>query len=122
MKATIVGNLGKDAEAFTTKSGKGGVKFSVAETVGWGDDKKTQWVNCTLWGERGNKLLQYLTKGNKIVVFGDVSVREYQDSNGCSRWSLDCNVGDVTLVGSKQESASSSSAPSAPVADDDIPF
>lgn len=126
MKGTIVGNLGKDAELKQTDAGKTRVVFSIADTVGWGDNKKTQWVNCTIFGERGEKLKQYLTKGLKVVVFGEVSVRDYTDKNGIAKWSIDCVVSDVVLCGGKSAADSShdsvGGAPKVTIDNDEIPF
>lgn len=129
MKATIVGNLGKDSEMRSTNGGTSVVAFSVAETIGFGDKQTTQWVNCSMFGARAEKLKEYLLKGTKVVVFGDVSVREYQDRNGCMKWSLDCRVDDLKLVGGKKdESAKGNGAsPSQEAAgttfdNDNIPF
>lgn len=119
MKATIVGNLGKDAEMKTADSGNTRLVFSVADTVGYGDNKKTQWVNCTLFGKRGESLGKYLTKGAKVVIFGEVSLRQYDDKNGMARTSIDCVVSDVVLVGGGSEKKE---APAAAPIDDDIPF
>ena len=124
MKATIVGNLGQDCEVKKTNTGKTVCNFSVADSVGYGDDKKVQWVRCAMFGERGEKLKQYLVKGQGVVVFGDVAVNEYQDKNGCNKSSIDCNVTDVKLVGGsgKKSDSSTSSASQNHVQTDDVPF
>ncbi len=127
MKGTIVGNLGGDAEVRTTPAGKTVTNFSVADTVGWGDKKKTQWVRCNLWGDRGNKLSEYLKKGQQVVVFGEVSLNEYTAKDGTVKHNLECNCDDIRLVGKRNDSGGA--APAAAPAqgevsfnDDDIPF
>lgn len=125
MKGTIIGNLGRDAEIKTSDAGSNRLVFSVADTVGWGENQKTQWVNCTLFGKRADSLIKYMLKGTKVVIFGEVSVREYEDKNGCNRWSLDCVVSDVVLAGKpKSDSAPAAAAPKkeSSVDEDDIPF
>lgn len=125
MQATIIGNLGKDSEVTTTKNGKTFLKFSIADTVGFGENKKTQWVNCTDFRQSSvDKLKQYLLKGTKVVVFGEVSLNEYETNDGVTKTSLQCVVNNIVLVGSsnKETSAPSKKDNSTNFADDDIPF
>ena len=97
----ISGRIGRDGEV--RKVGDGNVcNFSVAENVGFGDSKKTQWWSCALWGNRGDKLAPYLTKGSAVTVCGEVSVREYNGKDGTAKWELTCRVLDVALQGSRE--------------------
>lgn len=94
---TIAGRLGKDAEIRTTSSGKPVASFSVADDQG--REKGTIWWNCQLWGERGEKLAQYLRKGSPVTVTGSLSEREYEGKKY-----FDVRVNDVALQGGKQDS------------------
>ena len=96
----FIGNIGQDAVVRFTQAGKAVTSFSAAMSSGWGDRKVTTWVNCTIWGERGQKLAPYLLKGQKVGVNGEASLREWE-SNGKSGTSFECNVQDVTLCGEK---------------------
>lgn len=97
LNATIAGNLGKDAE--TRQAGSSTVTgFNVAVEQRGKDGKKTQWVNCSMWGSRGEKLAGFLTKGSKVCVSGELTTREYNDKTY-----LELNVSDVTLMGGGQE-------------------
>lgn len=97
LNAVIAGNIGKDAE--TRDAGSSTVTgFAVAVEQRGRDGKKTQWVNCSMWGGRGQKLAGYLTKGTRICASGELTTREY---NG--KTYLELNVSDVTLMGGGQE-------------------
>ena len=97
LNATIAGNIGKDAE--TRTAGQGTVTgFNVAVEQRGRDGKKTTWVGCSLWGSRGEKLAQYLTKGSKVCVAGELTTREHD-----GKTYLDLNVSDVTLMGGGQD-------------------
>ncbi len=75
--------LGKDSEMGTTGSGKQVLNFVGAYDIGYGDNKKTQWVECSLWGDRGQKVAQYLLKGSQIVVtLDDLHSDAYTGKNG----------------------------------------
>lgn len=134
----IAGRLGRDAEIRHVNE-TDVCNFSVAENIGFGDRKATQWWNCALWGSRGEKLAQYLTKGTAVTVCGEVTTREYTAKDGTPKFELQCRVLEVTLQGSRdggdQEAANhktpektpqqqkrEQAAPSKGEFDDDIPF
>lgn len=122
---SIAGNIGKDAE--TRTSGDTTVtSWSVAVEERKGQEKATMWFDCSLWGQRGKSLEQYLTKGSKVSLSGDFGTREH---NG--KTYLTIRVDQVTLMGGKpaddrQSSASRASMdaqrPPAQAMDDEIPF
>lgn len=99
MTSTIIipGRIGQDA---TTKDvGDTTVtEFSVADDQRVKGEKVTVWWKCAMWGERGEKLAQYLTKGSAICVTGTPSFRTYE-KDGETRVSAECRVADVTLLG-----------------------
>lgn len=106
----VSGNLGKDAET------KGeATHFSIASNEKVKGEKVTTWVNCTLWGKRGEALRQYLTKGSKVCASGTVRLREYE-SQGQKKQSLDLMVDQIELMGGgeKKEGATKSDDESMP--------
>ena len=89
------GHIGKDA--VLRKAGTRDVaSFSVGHSERYGD-KGTMWLNCSLFGDRAQKLSQYLTKGKFVIVTGSISQRTYE-VNGETRHSLDLNVTDITFA------------------------
>jgi single-strand DNA-binding protein len=99
----FTGNIGRDAETRFTPAGDAVTGFSVAVKAGYGDKATTTWVNCNIWGKRGETLAQYLVKGALVGISGECSLREYQDKEGQKKASLDVRVNDVTLLGKKPE-------------------
>ena len=91
---TIAGNIGKDAVVRTTQGGESVTGWTVAVEERQGQDKRTIWFDCTLWGKRGSGLAQYLTKGTRVAVSGDLSTREH---NG--KTYLTVRASEVTLLG-----------------------
>jgi len=125
---TITGNVGRDCEVRYTPAGKAVASFSIGNQIGWGENKKTAWFRCTLWGERATKLSEYIKKGMKLTVSGEVSLNEYE-SNGEKRASLELNVREVELPprnSSESQQQVPASQQAAPPAGDDfndsIPF
>lgn len=123
----VTGRLGKDAELRQLQSGKNVLNFSVGTDVGYGQNKKTVWVDCSMFGERGGKIEQYLTKGTAVTVVGDGDLRTW-DSNGKSGASLTVNVREVEFQGGgnrdgKQSKPQSQGGWDQPEdLDDNIPF
>ena len=122
---TIGGGITRDAVTRTTQGGDKVTGFSVAVSEGFGDNKRTLYFDCSLWGVRGEKLAQYLTKGSRVAVSGDFSTREHE-----GKTYMTVRASEVTLMGGKAEGQSSPNddaggssrrAPSNDM-DDEIPF
>jgi len=132
----FTGNLGRDAETRFTPAGDAVTGFSVAVKAGFGEKATTTWVNCNLWGKRGEAISQYLVKGALVGISGECSLREYQDKEGQKKSSLEVRVNDLTLLGKKEggnrpeenphtpprQQAAKRDSNFDPFADDSIPF
>lgn len=120
------GNLGGDAEVRYTPNGKSVTGFSVAIKSGWGDKAQTNWLRCSMWGQRGESVAPYLLKGQQVVISGEISVREWQNDAGETKTSLECNVNSLSLVGGKPMDGMVERKPEQPeqkeIVEDDIPF
>lgn len=108
----FIGNIGQNATTRFTPNGKAITSFSVALTSGFGDNKVTTWLNCSIFGERGEKLADYIVKGKQIGISGEFTARPYATKEGVEKLSLDVAVRDVTLLGGK-DGQSDTSTPSA---------
>lgn len=123
----FTGNLGRDAEVRYTKGGTAVLSFSIAVKHGYGDNSGTMWVSCALFGKRAEgKVVEYLTKGQQVVVSGEVSLNEYQNSEGQTKTKLQLKVDNLDLVGGKAAGGTNTKQ-QAPKASDtdfnqDIPF
>lgn len=74
------GNVGKDLEVRVTPNGKHIGSFPLPVKSGWGDNEKTSWVTCKMFGERVQKLAQYITKGTKLTVSGAFVMDEWENN------------------------------------------
>lgn len=104
-KGNLAGYVASDA---TIKQAGGNTvcEFSIPHRVK--KDDPTTWVRCTIWGDRGTKLLPMLTKGTPVSVVGSLTFREFEGKNG-KQFSVEMRVDDVALLGrGSGESASSS--------------
>ena len=127
--------LGRDAELRSTPAGKQLCNFAGAYDVGYGDNKRTQWIDCTLWGDRAQKVVGHLTKGTQIVICGDdLEVETFQKNDQTQGVKLKCRVvsfdfaGGITVQREQvqppvQQAPTQQQAPAGfDEFDDDIPF
>lgn len=69
--------IGKDAE-LRSANGKPVLSLSVVYDVGYGANKKSQWLNLAMWGAQAEKVVQHFTKGKQIVArVDDLHIEEY---------------------------------------------
>lgn len=124
----VIGRVGKDA--VSRNGGQSVVAgWSLAVDSGFGDKKQTIWIDCSMWGQRAEKLAPMILKGDRLGVQGELGTREHE-----GKTYITLKVSEVTLLGDKRGAQSPGNASgkgaqqSAPVAsgdgfdDQDIPF
>jgi single-strand DNA-binding protein len=153
-KVILVGNLGKDPVVRSTNDGAKIVSFSVATSETWRDKatgerkEKTEWHNVVIFNENIGKIAeQYLRKGSKCYLEGQLQTRKWTDKEGLEKYTTEVVLsrfrGELTLLDARGEgggggsggggeyggspgggrSSGGSSAPSRDADfDDDIPF
>lgn len=89
-KVFINGNLTKDMEVKVLQNGNYVGKFTVANSIGFGDKKKTYFIPCTLFGKRVESLEKLLLKGAGVMVEGQLDVSSVKDDQG--NWKNYTNV------------------------------
>lgn len=89
-KVFINGNLTKDMEVKVLQNGNYVGKFTIANSVGFGDKKKTYFIPCTLFGKRVESLEKLLLKGAGVMVEGQLDVSSVKDDQG--NWKNYTNV------------------------------
>lgn len=98
---TIIGNLGEDAK-IKDVNGKRLASFSIADKSGFGENKQTNWYGVTIWdGLAKTDFVDYLKKGQKVMVVGELSTREY---NGKTYLEVK-RVYDINLCGGQTQQA-----------------
>lgn len=131
-KLFIVGNLTGDPQTHTTSSGKEVCSFTVA--VNRRQKKadgtaEADFFRVSAWEGMAKVCQQYLAKGRKVAVTGNVSVSTYQAQDGTTRASMDVFAQDVEFLTPRGE-GHSQSAPATPapvggftaVETDELPF
>lgn len=111
-KVILIGNLGRDPEVRRLNSGDPVVNFSVATTESWRDKAsgerrdRTEWHNVVIFNENLGRIAeQYLKKGSKVYLEGQLQTREYTDKDGNQRKATEVVLqrfrGELTLLDSR---------------------
>ena len=95
-KVILVGNLGKDPEIRRTQDGRAIANLSVATSESWRDKatgerkEKTEWHRVVIFNEGLAKVAeQYLKKGAKVYVEGQLQTRKWTDQSGAEKYSTE---------------------------------
>ena len=141
-KVILVGNLGKDPEVRRLTSGDPVVNLSIATSESWRDKasgerkEKTEWHRVVIFNENLAKVAeQYLKKGAKVYIEGQLQTRKYTDKDGAEKYSTEVVLqnfrGELTMLDGKSgggEGGGGRGAGEAPASfqrdemDDEIPF
>mgnify|MGYP001036325886 FL=1 len=119
-KVILLGNLGRDPEIRSLQSGNKMALFSLATSKRWKDKAtqeqkdKTSWHNVVIFGDGlVNIVEQYVKKGSKVYVEGELQTRKWQDQDGKDRYSTEvvlqgynCNLTLLDTKGANQQSNS----------------
>jgi single-strand DNA-binding protein len=143
-KVILVGNLGKDPDIRRTQNNDAIVNLSVATSESWRDKQtgerreKTEWHRVVIFNENLAKVAEnYLRKGSKVYLEGQLQTRKYTDKDGAEKYSTEVVLqrfrGELVMLDSRgdRESAparNGGTAPETPASfernemDDEIPF
>lgn len=124
---TIAGNVGKDAIVRVTPNGKHIASFSLPAKSGFGDNEKTSWLQCKMFGAMAEKLSASILKGAKVTVTGEFVLEEWTKDDGTKVSTPTILVRDIDLPpkqnGQQQSRPQQSHGQSTePQYDNSIPF
>jgi len=108
-KVILVGNLGRDPEVRRLTSGDPVVNLSIATSESWRDKasgerkEKTEWHRVVIFNENIAKVAeQYLKKGSKVYLEGQLQTRKYNDKDGSEKDSTEIVLqryrGELTML------------------------
>jgi len=101
-KTILLGHLGKDC-VVNTVNGKSVINFSTCHTEVWKDaqgnkQEKSRWFDCALWRDN-TSIAQYLKKGTKVLLEGQIDVKQFQRQDGTQGVGMTFRVSNVELIG-----------------------
>jgi len=116
-KVILVGNLGRDPEVRTFQNGGKVCNLRIATSETWKDRntgerrEKTEWHSVAIFSEPLARIAeQYLRKGSKVYLEGQLETRKWQDQSGQDRYTTEVVLrpykGELTLLDSRGEGGS----------------
>jgi single-strand DNA-binding protein len=135
-KVILIGNLGKDPEVRHLENGRAVANFSIATSETYKNKQgervtNTEWHNVVLWTPLAEIAEKFLKKGGQVYIEGKLTTRSWDDQEGNKRYTTEVVGNNITLLGSKPDSAGApaqSVAAESPVSTipedgaDDLPF
>jgi single-strand DNA-binding protein len=95
-KVILIGNLGRDPEIRRTQDGRPVANFTVATSESWRDKatgerkEKTEWHRVVIFNEGLCRIAeQYLKKGSKVYLEGQLQTRKWQDQSGQEKYTTE---------------------------------
>ncbi|MBW4983950.1 single-stranded DNA-binding protein [Mameliella sp. CS4] len=113
-KVILVGNLGRDPETRTFQNGGKVCNLRIATSENWKDRntgerrERTEWHSVAIFSEPLARIAeQYLRKGSKVYIEGQLETRKWQDQSGQDRYSTEVVLrpyrSELTLLDSRSE-------------------
>jgi single-strand DNA-binding protein len=111
-KVILVGNLGADPEARSLNNGGEVVNMRIATSEQWKDkdgnrQERTEWHNVVIFNENlGRVAKNYLRKGSKVYLEGQIQTRKWTDQSGNDRYTTEIVLqrfrGELVLLDSRE--------------------
>ena len=135
-KVQLIGNLGADPEIKTLNSGDSVANLSIATSESWkdknsgGKKERTEWHRVVMYGKLADIAGQYLRKGGKVYVEGELRTRKWDDKDGVTHYSTEVVIsgfaGKMVMLSSKGDNQGGTAPAQSPEPvdelDDEIPF
>ena len=109
-RVSMTGRLARDPELKKSQSGKSVLSFTLAVDNSYKDKagelvSGVYWHPCVAWGGPADKIAKYCRKGDRILIEGRLSTREYTDKSGERRWRTEVIVENIVFLGRKGDGA-----------------
>jgi single-strand DNA-binding protein len=111
----LIGNVGTDITLKAMPNGDSVVNFSLATTKFWKDKQtgekreKTEWHRVVCFRQTADFVNNYVSKGDKVYVSGELQTRKWQHQDGSDRYTTEIVTNSVRLLGSKKDSQGNAS-------------
>ncbi len=113
-KVILVGNLGRDPEVRSFQNGGKVCNLRIATSENWKDRntgerrERTEWHSVAIFSEPLARIAeQYLRKGSKVYIEGQLETRKWQDQNGQDRYTTEVVLhpyrGELTLLDGRND-------------------
>lgn len=117
-KVILMGRLTRDPELRHTGKGTPVTTFSIAIDNGYGDNKRTDFINCLAWNKTAEFVTKYFAKGKMIIIAdGRISTRSWETQDGKRAYATEVVANEVSFGETK---SSQQTVTQPPMQDDDF--
>lgn len=129
-KVILMGRLTREPELRHLETDKSVCGFTIAIDNGYGDNKRTDFVNCVAWNKTAEFISKYFAKGKMIIVIGRVTSRSWETQDGHKRYVTEVIANEVNFgetkaarqTGTQQSMQDDNGFIPLDENDDDLPF
>lgn len=114
-KVILIGNVGKDPETKEFEGGKKVANFTLATSKTYKDrdgnrQEQTEWHNIVVFGKQADIVEQYVTKGKKLAIDGEIRTRSWDDKDGNKKYMTEIVCNHFEFLSSPEKDAKHSSS------------
>ena len=111
-KVILIGNVGNDPDVKYTQNGGAVTNLTIATSETWRDKAtgeqrdKTEWHRVVLFGKTAEIAGEYIRKGSKVYIEGQLQTRKWQDKDGVDRYTTEVVVnigGTMQMLGARSD-------------------
>lgn len=129
-KVILMGRLTREPELRHLETDKSVCGFTIAIDNGYGDNKRTDFVNCVAWNKTAEFISKYFAKGRMIIVIGRIATRSWETQDGHKRYVTEVIANEVNFgetkaarqTGTQQSMQDDNGFIPLDENDDDLPF
>ena len=118
-KIIMIARLTRDAE-FKTVGETNIASFSIAYSTGYGDKKKSNYIDCVAFGKTAEVVKNYTKKGSQIGIEGSLEQDSWDSPDGKKNYKTKIRIASIQLLGGKSDSQSSNDDVPSNVSTEDI--
>jgi single-strand DNA-binding protein len=107
-KVLLIGNLGADPEVRHTPNGNAVANLTLATSSGWRDkqsgelQERTEWHRIVFFNRLAEIVGEYLHKGSKVYIEGNLRTRKWQDKGGNDRYTTEIIANEMQILDSRK--------------------
>lgn len=121
-RVILIGNMTKQPELKHTEGGMAICRFSIAVNKGYGEKKKTTFVNIVTFNKTAENCEKFLSKGSKVGIVGELEIRQFTGNDGQTKYMTEVLANEVEFLSSKSQLEEQPNDEFVDIEDTDLPF
>lgn len=94
---TVTGNVGRDPELRFSNGGMAILKFSIGDTTGKDEKKKTSWHDIVVFGDQAQNVAEHVKKGSRLMIMGRLSAETSEKKDGTKAKKVEIIADEIAI-------------------------